>query len=78
PHEISQIVQDVNSYLSLVSQCVAEVPSVEATGVIGDWEFGIGDREDSFPVPHAPCPMLHAPCPISNALLFDSQVIMEK
>ncbi|MEH2326555.1 MAG: citramalate synthase [Nostoc sp.] len=34
PHEISQIVQDVSSYLSLVSQCVAEVPSVEATGVI--------------------------------------------
>jgi len=25
-----------------------------------------------------PCPMPHAPCTISNALLFDSQVIMEK
>ncbi|WP_193196335.1 citramalate synthase [Nostoc sp. MG11] len=34
PHEISQIVQDVNGHLSFVSQCVAEVPSVEATGVI--------------------------------------------
>ena len=34
PHEVSQIVQDVSSHLSFVSQCVAEVPSVEATGVI--------------------------------------------
>ncbi len=52
PHEVSQIVQTVISHLSLVSQCVAEVPSVEATGVIGQEtmtmpQIGIHTHNDS-------------------------------
>ncbi|MDF5708569.1 MAG: citramalate synthase [Nostoc sp. S4] len=57
PHEVSQIVQDVNNHLSLVSQCVAEVPSVvraaspsgEATGVFSQEKMTNEKRERTIP-----------------------------
>jgi hypothetical protein len=45
---------------------------------IGNWELGRINNIISFPLLPAPCSLLPAPLPISNALLFDNQVIMEK
>jgi hypothetical protein len=53
---------------ALGSQCVARVPRVEASGVMGHWAMGIGNNSFPFPFTLSPFPLLQ--CLIHHSLFL--------